>query len=422
MKRGSWIRLCLTGLVYAALAAPASALTVVEGGEARFEWLPATGPVSGYLVYVSENEGPFELIAYRAAGETWTALYGNPGDVLQVQVRATSDEVPVGPPSVPSSPIRFVAVDPDGPAPIQRPAMPMDFDGNGYSDLLFMNDESGELEAWLLDDRGVEVKTDLGRVGLYQRIVGNADYDGDGYADLLLHDDRRGELEVRYLSRGSRVESVVVPLASGQDVAVSPTFATEVRADVVVRDRDTGAMERPYASGVIQQFRSLPLDADLLASLDLDDNGVPEVLYQSGGQLIAQTIGGRGSLPVDSGPAIPLGSVVAGACSLPGSERDTLVVTHPFTGLRLYTFENGSRAQVVRPITNLSSTLRVSPIVGAGDYDADGDCDAAFASGNEEIWLLMIDENGADYVRRIDKPDEEWVLVGFASEAPLPSP
>ena len=89
----------------------------------------------------------------------------------------------------------------------------------------------------------------------------------------------------------------------------------------------------------------------------------------------------------------------------------------------VYNFEDDTRAQIVTSIRDLSYTLRRSDVVGAGDYDADGDCDAAFDTGNDEIWLLLLDENGTDYIRRIDKPrsGEEWELVGFGSEAPLPS-
>lgn len=85
----------------------------------------------------------------------------------------------------------------------------VDLNGDGTSDIVWRNDQTGAVEAWSM--RSCEVAgaperlPDVTDAGL--RVRGVADYDRDGSPDLLLHDMRTGELFIRGL-RGTSLTHV----------------------------------------------------------------------------------------------------------------------------------------------------------------------------------------------------------------------
>ena len=67
-----------------------------------------------------------------------------------------------------------------------------DFDGDGYSDILW-RDNLGKVRIWLLgttpNSLNIRSSADLGNVPLNWSIVQTGDYNGDGFSDILWEDD-----------------------------------------------------------------------------------------------------------------------------------------------------------------------------------------------------------------------------------------
>jgi len=113
---------------------------------------------------------------------------------------------------------------------------------------------------------------------------------------------------------------------------------------------------------------------------------------------------------------------LAGACSLPGAERDTLVTWSFFFGPQRLQFAEGSHELQAAPIEQLGFFLGRAPVVAAGDFDADGGCDVAIERGPGDVWLVMLDANGAREARQLEGLGSEWVSVGVGAESPPPAP
>jgi hypothetical protein len=67
-----------------------------------------------------------------------------------------------------------------------------DFDGDGYSDILW-SDKQGDVKIWLLgttpNSLNIRLSADLGNVPHNSSIVQTGDYNGDGFSDILLEDN-----------------------------------------------------------------------------------------------------------------------------------------------------------------------------------------------------------------------------------------
>ena len=89
------------------IAPPASGAEVqVKGSQAKLAWAPALGPVAGYHVFASRNQGPYRF--ERSVTIPEVTLNGVPGELVVVAVTAYGSNT-TGPLSPASDPLRFVS-------------------------------------------------------------------------------------------------------------------------------------------------------------------------------------------------------------------------------------------------------------------------------------------------------------------------
>jgi hypothetical protein len=272
-------------------------------------WEPAGGPVVGYVVYTSFNgEAPF---AYATVWKVNHAIIaGGVGDSLRVRVSAIDAHWQEGPVSDYSDEIRFVAAsdsggasvpadDPgaenpagaatptDDPAP-PAPGAPLDFDGDGFSDLLLRNDATGETRIWLVKSGSVVAETPPLAVPLHASIVGNGDYDGDGVADILSMEDASGRLDVQLIRNAEVVAggTIVEALGAGWKVVGSGDHTGDGRADVLLRNRELGSLQIVFvdgvaASGVAGMYSGIDAGSEVLGSGDYNGDGRADILWST---------------------------------------------------------------------------------------------------------------------------------------------
>jgi hypothetical protein len=78
----------------------------------------------------------------------------------------------------------------------------VDFDGDGYPDLLWRHDVLGTFGVWFMTGTELRARAMLNPTGIADtswKIVGVADFDGDGHPDLLWHNDRNGQAGVWFM-------------------------------------------------------------------------------------------------------------------------------------------------------------------------------------------------------------------------------
>lgn len=80
----------------------------------------------------------------------------------------------------------------------------MDFDGNGYADIL-MRADNGDLSIWMMDSTGKVSDTSLGNIPTEWKIGGSGDFNGDGKADILWR-NISGEVAIWFMN-GAQVQN-----------------------------------------------------------------------------------------------------------------------------------------------------------------------------------------------------------------------
>jgi hypothetical protein len=238
---------CVFGLgVVLGLAGGSSADVIAAGSSATVRWTPATGPVSGYQVWVSRNGADFVEIGLVNGNEVM--LSGGTGDVLEVAVRAwgvVNGGFEWGPESEGSERIWFVG------APVAADRYPVldctscrRFEerdasgdvvvaathpaGNDYELVGLGVFAPGRPQALLRErSMGALWIGDVSGAGLMpywsqwdptfttSRVARPIDLDGDGATEILLHDDANGRFQIWGFVNNQLVRRAQYSLAKG---------------------------------------------------------------------------------------------------------------------------------------------------------------------------------------------------------------
>jgi hypothetical protein len=273
------------GGLLAALAASPAAAVQVSGTTAQLQWAPASGPVAGYAVFVSLNNGPFQET--RRVSVTSAQVSGALGDSVRVRVAAHDSRGHLGPVSANSEPIEFVSSTspPPDPGPDPGSGPVADIDGDGRADTLVFHARSGELRALLLQDDGTRVSEVIGTQDDPDlRPVAFADVDGDGQVDVLWRGGETGANEV-WLLRGTSFTELALPDREVTwEVAALRDFGGDGRADILWHRASTGESLLWYLDGAGYggelTVDPAPAGRVLAAVLDFDGDGFPDLAWK----------------------------------------------------------------------------------------------------------------------------------------------
>jgi hypothetical protein len=113
-----------------------------------------------------------------------------------------------------------------------------DFNGDGFSDLLWRNQNSFEVVDWLMNGAQVSQLYGFGQIPSEWSIVGQRDFDGDGSADLLWR-DTSGNVAIWEMN-GSTVlngnSSFVGSVATNWSIVGTGDFNGDSKADILWQD------------------------------------------------------------------------------------------------------------------------------------------------------------------------------------------
>jgi glucose/arabinose dehydrogenase len=268
----------LCGLLLVAAAGSAQAAFQVPGQTVLFEWAPASGPVEGYVIYVSRDGGAFNPEASQPATSTSQEIYGQVGETLQVQVAAFDVQGNLGPRSTPSSPVQFAGAlgTPGNPLATEISAAldePVYAASTGSDGRLFVVERAGRIR---ILENGQIFSTDFLNI---QSRVGTA---GEGGLWGLAFDPdfaRSGLFYVLYTDPSG--DTVVSRFAVGNNANVADPASEEILLTV----------SQPFDDHNGATLAFSPVDGQLYVALgdggSLDD---PDELAQDGGELLGKML------------------------------------------------------------------------------------------------------------------------------------
>ena len=278
-----------------------------------------------------------------------------------------------------------------------------DFDGNGISDLLWRDTQTGDLAIWLMDGTARPGKTFVfPRVDPSWQIAGVGDLDGDGKADLVWRNTQTGGV-AEWLMDGSTVKAWST-LLSGLDLAWQISGVADLdgdgKADLVWRNTQSGDVAEWLMGGAtIKAWSTLFSGLDLAWQIsrvgDFDGDGKADLAWrnmQTGD--VAEWLMDGTTVKAWSTllSRLDLEWQISGVGDLDGDGKADLVWRNMRSGEVVEWLMNGV---AVKSSSNISSGVDlIWNIAGVIDLDGDGKSDLIWRntqSGEVAEWLM----NGA---------------------------
>jgi hypothetical protein len=174
-----------------------------------------------------------------------------------------------------------------------------DFNGDGFSDILWRNSNTGQLLIWLLNGSGVIGGGSPGSAPSDWAVVGTGDFDGDGKGDILWRNTSTGQLVI-WLMNGSTLIGGGSPgtvASSLWKVAGVGDFNGDGKSDILWHHKNTGQALVWLLNGATLIGGGSPGSAptptwDVAGTGDFNGDGKTDILWVSfslpgsaGGQL-----------------------------------------------------------------------------------------------------------------------------------------
>jgi len=192
---------------------------------------------------------------------------------------------------------------------LNRIAASRDFDRDDQTDLLWYNSNTGELQVWFMAGyrikRRATVVSEYGSpmfIGPPWKVVGANDMNGDGYADIVWHNDQTGETQL-WLMNGTSIwlrrtvlaENGISPIFVGLPWSIVATddINMDGRPDIIWHnaasgetqiwymntDRITGRATVYWENNTGPAFVGLPFH--ITGSSDFDGDGFTDILWHN---------------------------------------------------------------------------------------------------------------------------------------------
>lgn len=164
-----------------------------------------------------------------------------------------------------------------------------DYNGDGKADLLWRNEATGAVYLMLMDgfiriaEQFIHFEPNLA-----WKIIGSADFDGDGKSDILYRNELNGQLYQFRMDGFNRIAEALIHIESNLDWKVVATgdYNGDGRADLLWRNDLTGAVYMMQMNGfvrVAEQFIHFEpnLAWKIIGSADFDADGKADILYRN---------------------------------------------------------------------------------------------------------------------------------------------
>lgn len=346
----------------------------------------------------------FTVMAYGDSGQTRYRAFSNPrvtfcgGLACGVEGGADNARSQTNTfPSVAAFRGEKVNDPPPPPPPTPVAAAGRDINGDGRSDVMWINPDIGELHYFLLNGSST-----IGGKGDYFvpvgfRVAAAADFSGDGRADVLWENGVEVRMSLATTSGTYAASQVVMAYPAGWQLMRSGDINADGRGDMVWFNPDTGEIHYFVMAGTsIAGGRGayyLPKGYRVQAIADTNGDGRADIVSSNGADVrisLAQADGGFAvATPVFSNPA---GWTLAGSADVNGDKTSDLIWHHQDLGeVHVHCLQGATitcnrggyylpRGQLVRQF---------------GDFNGDGRVDILSSNGLD-VRVSLANPNGFD--------------------------
>jgi probable HAF family extracellular repeat protein len=225
-----------------------------------------------------------------------------------------------------------------------------DFNGDGFSDILFRDSNSGTVADWLMNGANIRSAIAVGVLASNWFVVGTGDFDGDGTADILLRDSNSNTVAIWQMSGGTIQAALSVGVLPGNwSIVGTGDFNGDGTSDILLRDANTNTV-------AIWQMHNNQVQAALAVGV-LASNW---------------NIVGTGDFNGDG-------------------KTDILLQDSNSTTVAIWEM-NGNQILAALAVSPLASNWK---IVGTGDFDGDGTSDILLRDSNSNTVAIWQMKNGA---------------------------
>ncbi len=276
-----------------------------------------------------------------------------------------------------------------------------DYNGDGYADILLSDQVSGARSVWLMNGTSIASTVSLGTVGPEWILIRPVprrvpvDFNADSKSDVVWQNTTTGERSAWLMNGTTALSGISLGTRSTDwEIAATGDFNTDGRADLVWQNNVTGERNIWLMNGGTKlsevALATIPVDWKFRATGDFNLDGVVDLVLQNTttGECVVWFMNGATPTGGVSLGVQPLTMQIVGCGDFNADSKADLVWTNTTTGERSIWLMNGATM-------GSSVSLGVVPlqwaIAGTGDFDQDGNADLVWqntATGERSIWLM----------------------------------
>jgi hypothetical protein len=291
-----------------------------------------------------------------------------------------------------------------------------DFAGDGKSDILWRNSNTGVVAGWLMNGSAVTQYATIATMATHWQIVGQRDFNGDGKIDILWRDTTTGAV-VLWLMNGLQITQSlnVATVPSRWVLSGVGDFNGDGKADILWRDSTTGTVSIWLMNGgAVTQAGTVGTVASAWVIVGTSPNG--HILWRnsSNGAVAIWVVNG---FTVTSAYTIGAPASVwnvVGIGDFDGNGSTDLLWRNSATGaVAIWFLSNG----VVTSSASVGTVSNVWSIDLTGDFDGNGKSDILWtnnSNGGRAIWFM----NGAQVsqLASLGNVATAWAIQSVAAE------
>lgn len=286
----------------------------------------------------------------------------------------------------------------------QSSGVPGDLNGDGNPDIIWRNPATGQNLTWLLN--GVTFSSEVAlptRTGNW-KIAATLDADGDGDMDIIWREQSTGDNRLWVMDGVSLSTELALPRLGGQwRIAGNADLDNDGVAEVVLRNTQNGqvlmwdlSVTRGAASVRSLVLGSRGLNFTIAGIGDFNKDGQSDILwYNSQGSLQVWQLGatptGRFQITnLVASITVPSNLQIQAVGDTDGDGDADIVLRDSQGIVYLWKARGANNVKLNISTQLLRSVASVWTVVGASDFDNDGDMDILWrnVSGTNSIWQL----------------------------------